>query len=55
MMNIEERIRFLIRAASRAEGEGDQRVALLFRRMAEEMKPLEQSLVPAGYPGRYGD
>ena len=42
-MRIEERIRYLLRAAQRAEREGDSKAARLFRRMAEEMKPLEGS------------
>jgi len=46
MMNVEERIRFLLRTAIRAEGEGDQRIANLFRRMAEELRTGEGALVP---------
>jgi hypothetical protein len=38
---MDERIRFLLRAATRAEGEGDQRIARIFRRMAEEARPLD--------------
>ncbi len=46
-MSMDERIRFLLRAATRAEGEGDQRIARIFRRMAEEARPLDASeLVP---------
>lgn len=41
MMNVDERIRFLLRAATRAEGEGDLRIARNFRRMAEEVRPLD--------------
>lgn len=40
-MTIEDRIRFLIRAAIRAEREGDARVARVLRRMAAEAVPLE--------------
>ena len=40
-MTMEERIRFLYRIACRAEGEGDERSARLFRRMADEARPLE--------------
>jgi hypothetical protein len=40
MMRMDERIRFLLRAALRAEGEGDLRVAELFRRMADELRPM---------------
>ena len=45
MMSVDERIWFLLRTASRAEGEGDRRVASIFRRMADEMRPLEPALV----------
>lgn len=43
-MNVEERIRYLLRAALRAEGEGDRRVARVLRRMAEEALPAAASL-----------
>ena len=44
---MDERIRYLLRAATRAEGEGDLRIARIFRRMAEEARPLDASdLVP---------
>jgi len=39
-MSVEDRIRFLLRAACRAEGEGNARVATLLRRMAREALPL---------------
>lgn len=39
-MSMDERIRFLLRAANRAEGDGDTRVARLYRRMAEEARPV---------------
>jgi len=38
MMTVDERIRFLLRTALRAEEEGDLRVAGIFRRMAEDMR-----------------
>ena len=41
MMTVDERIRYLLRAAIRAEGEGDLRVARAFRRMAEDARPLD--------------
>ena len=47
-MNVEERIRFLIRTAIRAEGRGDHRIATLFRRMAEDMSACESALLPDG-------
>lgn len=40
-MGMEERVRFLLRAARRAENEGDERIAHAFRRMAEESRPLK--------------
>ena len=39
-MSVEERIGYLLRAAARAEGRGDLRVARTFRRMAEDARPL---------------
>jgi hypothetical protein len=47
-MSVEERIRFLLRAALRAEGEGDRKVARALRRMAEEaLFPASSSSLPA--------
>lgn len=54
MMNVEERIRFLLRTALRAEGEGDLKIARLFRRMAEDLRPMERALVPVGRPAHRG-
>lgn len=48
MMNVEERIRFLVRTAIRAEGRGDERIADLFRRMAEDMRPGESTILLDG-------
>lgn len=48
MMNVEERIRFLLRTAIRAEGKGDLRIANLFQRMAEDMRTGEGALLPNG-------
>ena len=48
MLDVEERIRFLLRTAIRAEGEGDLRIASLFRRMAEDMRTGEGALLPSG-------
>ena len=47
-MNVEERIRFLIRTAIRAERDGDCRIATLFRRMAEDLRTGEGALLPGG-------
>ena len=50
-MSIEERIRYLLRAASRAEVEGDDKVARALRRMAEEAVPAAPQLaVPRVHP-----
>jgi len=40
-MSVEESIRFLLRAAQRAEREGSARVARSLRLMAEQARPLE--------------
>ncbi len=48
MMNVDERIRFLLRTAIRAEGAGDRKIATLFRRMAEDMRTGEGALLPIG-------
>jgi hypothetical protein len=55
-MTMDERIRFLLRAATRAEGEGNERVARNFRRMAEEARPVDGDgglwAVPLKWRGR---
>lgn len=40
-MNAESKIRYLLRAAQRAEGRGDHRTARNYRRMAEEVGPVD--------------
>ncbi len=50
MMNVDERIRFLLRTAIRAGGEGDLRVAELFKRMAEDMRTCEGTSLPESGP-----
>ncbi|MEZ4415564.1 MAG: hypothetical protein R3E10_07395 [Gemmatimonadota bacterium] len=40
-MKTEDRIRYLLRAAGRAEGEGNARAANALRRMARDVLPLE--------------
>ena len=42
-MSAENRISFLLRVASRMEREGNRRLARLFRRMAEELRPPARS------------
>ena len=39
-MSMEQRIRYLLVAAQRADAEGDARRARILRRMAEESQPL---------------
>jgi hypothetical protein len=39
-MSIEQRIRYILDAAERAEREGHDRAARALRRMAEERRPL---------------
>jgi len=48
MMNVDERVRFLLRTAIRVEGQGDLRIADLFRRMAEDMRTGEGALLLEG-------
>ncbi len=50
---MDERIRILLRAATRAEGEGDDRVARIFRRRAEESRPLDVEILAERQPA-YG-
>jgi len=38
MISVEERVRYLMKVALRAEGEGEHRIARSFRRMAEEAR-----------------
>ena len=48
MMNVAERIRFLVRTAIRAEGRGDERISDLFRRMVKGMRPGEGAILLDG-------
>jgi hypothetical protein len=50
MMNVDERVRFLLRTAIRAEGRGDLRVATLFRRMADDLRTGEGAFLSADCP-----
>lgn len=50
-MTMEDRIRWLLRAALRAEGEGDVRVAETLRRMAREALPAASSMTPLACVG----
>jgi len=50
-MAYEERIQYMLRAAARAEGQGDGKTARLFRRMAQDARPVADSAdaqLPAG-------
>jgi hypothetical protein len=47
-MRVDERVRFLLRTAIRVEGQGDSRIADLFRRMAEDMCAGESALLLDG-------
>lgn len=40
-MNSESKIQYLLRAARRAEGRGDLRMARNYRRMAEDVLPID--------------
>jgi hypothetical protein len=40
-MRLDERIGFLLRAAARAERDGEARVARALRRMADEARPFD--------------
>ena len=44
MMKSEERVRFLLKAAGRAEGDGNLRVANVLRRMARDVRPLDYAV-----------
>ena len=48
MMNVEERIRFLLRTAIRVGEEGDAKAASLFRRMAKDLSAGESAALPGG-------
>jgi len=49
-MSIDERIGILLRAARRAELEGNERVARALRRMAAEARPIVPLDTPAPLP-----
>jgi hypothetical protein len=46
-MSLEQRQQYLIRAAIRAERNGDHHVARALRRMAEDTLPIDRSLTLA--------
>jgi hypothetical protein len=45
-MSAESRVEFLLRAAERAEREGNERLATSLREMARELRPAETPLKP---------
>jgi hypothetical protein len=49
-MSAESRIEHLLRAAARAEREGNARLAAILMRMAEELRPLDRALSPPPLP-----
>ena len=50
-MSLEQRLEYLLRAALRAEREGDLRVAFTLRRMAEDTRPIDRSLTLTAISG----
>lgn len=52
-MKPEQRLEYLLRAAQRAERNGDLEVARALRRMADDIRPIDRALTPggAGTPG----
>lgn len=46
-MSLEQRLEYLLRAAVRAEQNGEHQVARSLRRMAEETRPIDRSLTLA--------
>lgn len=50
-MSLEQRREFLLRAAERAERNGELHVARALRRMAEDSRPIDRALTPAASGG----
>ena len=50
-VSIESRVDFFLRAADRADREGNPRLAAIFRKMAEELGPPELGLTLPEPPG----
>jgi hypothetical protein len=46
-MSLEQRLNYLLKAALRAEHNGDHRLARSLRRMAEDIRPIDRSLTLA--------
>lgn len=49
-MSSESRVEYLLRAAARADREGNARLAAILRRMAEELRPAEAGFQPPPFP-----
>lgn len=47
-MSPEQRVEYLLRAAQRAERNGEPDVARALRRMAEDIRPIDRALTPSG-------
>lgn len=47
-MKPEQRLEYLLRAAQRAERNGDLEVARALRRMADDIRPIDRALTPGG-------
>jgi hypothetical protein len=45
-MSIESRVNHFLRAAERAEREGNARLASILRKMAEELRPADGAAAP---------
>lgn len=43
-MSLEQRMDYLLKAAQRAERNGERRLALALRRMAEDTRPIDRAL-----------
>jgi len=50
-MSIESRVEYFLRAAARAEREGNLRLAAILRKMAEELSPVDLGLMATEPPG----
>jgi hypothetical protein len=45
-VSADSRIEYLLRAAARAEREGNARLAAILKRMAEELRPVDGASTP---------
>jgi hypothetical protein len=43
-MSVESRVEYLLRAADRAEREGNERLAAILREMASELRPADEEI-----------